>query len=723
MNCNLKITLLFFISFLVQHASAQLNYFGYKKYKHEWPEAKPSPMQVDQVFKHEDLVVLKDERLISVGGSLGSTTNVLIQRQARLKFLTPQGIVKNSTVILPESLDPLYDYHNTPFVNNRISKGPCYFELALNKFAARVIKADGRIIVAPYKEEHTVEENLTLIYKQSLTSKFVKNHFWTFLFENLEPGDELEYYYQLMIPYADNFIFFNSSRIFFNTETACQDYSLVFKYRTGPAHVLTYINGAEPDSTAIIEKVKYHYWNKKNLHGCLKETGARPHETLPHIVYALNTEPDMFQYNDPVTSAIKYIPAWLHILRFREHFDFLIRKNAENNVKDKQNLLVDAYINSQTEGINDSLVYLKLSKIHNNIAENFKYLNDEALFREEENRAERLGEFTQTEKIREVSRQKLYAKILNKLKLDYFTVYLMDKRYGKIDEKYQSPMWNTECLYAAIINSSTALMHPKKSDFGWYIEEMPFYWENTTGLIATREDLFYIFPDKPKIITTSGSSLNDNIRTNNVMATIDLDAKKATFEARVSLSGQYSTMTRMLYSHKINDSINNPLYNKKISHQAGNVRSLSEEITSKKTNFPFKFDVKSTFENENTVENSGENYLINLSGWFNHIIYDSISTMNRQLSYYPDFTGQDLYRYYIKFNKPVTLQDLPENVEIKNAFGNLTIIYSQPQPDALLIESQFITTSEMVSAAKIGDVVKIFNEISRLNSSKILLRL
>lgn len=709
--------LLLFAATAVQ---SQVNYNAYKKFNYTWSDPSPVPIAVDTIFANEDVVYVDDRQLISVGGSLGSITNIMFQRKARLKFLTPAGIAQFKTVIIPESQDPLYDYHNMPFKNNDLKKGPDYFDATLEWFAARIIKPDGRIVPVEFKDEFKNKEVLSIIFRQSVSYKYFKSFYWSVLFETIEPGDELEYDYQLMVPYGSNYLNFNSVRIFFNGEIASQNYSLVFKYRTGPTHDIRFINGAEADSMPYKDNVQYYYWSKKNLHGCMDEAGSQPYTSLPHVIYSLNTRSEALRYNDAVTSSFKYLPYWLDIIRVREAYDYTMRKHAAINMKDKQNLLIDAFIRKKTEGLADSLNYQKFIKVHSTIADSFTYDNDEALFREDDNRAERMGEFTEAYKIREVSRGKLYAKILNELKLDYFTFYVMDKRYGKINADYQSPIWNTEALYAVYLNKTFAMAHPKKSNSGWYVEELPFYWEQTSGLLLNYHDLFYDLAEKPRILKTVPSTLNDNVRMSNVKAEINLENNTVSFDAKVSLSGQYSTMTRFVYTKEIIDSINNPYYNKKISDIKSTSKIISREITGKSTSFPFKYDIRTSYESKDAFsKSSGNSVTINLGGWFNHIIYDGLVTENRQLDFYPDFVGQDTYRYYIKFDRPVTIKAGIEKTDITNSMGKLTINISQPQPDGILIESFFVTSSEIIPASRITDVAELYTTISKLNSSTI----
>ena len=60
------------------------------------------------------------------------------------------------------------------------------------------------------------------------------------------------------------------------------------------------------------------------------------------------------------------------------------------------------------------------------------------------------------------------------------------------------------------------------------------------------------------------SYINDNTRKNNILVKINLDALSASFDARINLSGQYSTLIRGLYQYNYQDETINKLYNKKI---------------------------------------------------------------------------------------------------------------------------------------------------------------
>jgi hypothetical protein len=715
--------ILIFILLLCQFSFGQVNINAYKKYEYHWKEPKPEPIKVEAAFSKENVVYLTDQNVIVVGRQNEANLKVLYQRKARLKFLTADGVKKYSTISIPESLDPLYDYHETPFKNNAIKKAPPYYDMRLNWFAARITKADGTVISAEYADEYKEEDVLSMIMKLGLSYKYFTSHYWNFVFKNIEPGDELEYDYEVEIPFLDNFYRFYSVRAFFNGEEPKQNYSLVFKYKFDEAHTVKFMNNGEPDSVNIIDKMKCFYWTKKNLAGCLDETGSRGYTTLPYIIYSIDTESDSFVYNDAITAERKIMPFWTFILRFRESYDYTMRRNAAVKMFDRQNSLVKEFIKQCSAGIADSLKYARFTQINTVIADSFKYVFDDALFREEDSRKERIGDFVTERKIREISRYKLYAKLLNEVGLDYFTLYLMDNRYGKIDTSYISPVWNTEYLYAIYLDKNFALVHPKKSDNGWYMEELPFYWESSSGLLLNYNDLNINYLEKPRILKTSASSLNDNTRKSNIMVNVDLDNLTTSFDARISLTGQYSTITRFMYLGNSKDSIDNPLYNKKISDIDANAKVKSTEVTGRKNIFPYKFDVRTTYDASDILSKAADGSVtLSIKGWFNHIIYDHLVTENRQLDFYPDFVGQDSYRYMIKFNKPVEIIAGSQTIDLANSFGKLSIKFSQPQPDEIFIESYFITTAEKVAAEKINDVAEIYKAVSNLNAASLQIK-
>ena len=100
-----------------------------------------------------------------------------------------------------------------------------------------------------------------------------------------------------------------------------------------------------------------------------------------------------------------------------------------------------------------------------------------------------------------------------------------------------------------------------------------------------------------------------------------------------------------------------------------------------------------------------------------------MDTLNRHLDFYPDFVSQDAFKYFIKFDKPVTIVNAADfNREEKNSFGALKINIVNAQPDVIMIESKLVVNSEKVEAKNIGEVGRLFSAIENLNQKKLVLK-
>lgn len=198
---------------------------------------------------------------------------------------------------------------------------------------------------------------------------------------------------------------------------------------------------------------------------------------------------------------------------------------------------------------------------------------------------------------------------------------------------------------------------------------------------------------------------------------INLDTKAVHFTTKINLYGQYSTLTRGLYQYDCQDETVNELYNKKIWEINNAVEVISQETEIVNKEFPFPAVINTEYGCNNLLETNNDTISLNLTNWFNHIIYNDFDTTQRQLDFYPDFCGKDSYVYFLQFDKNVHLISSIKNVKINNAFGELIIEVAQVKPDAIIISSSFKTVSGKVDIKNMVAVQEIYNHIQILNQS------
>ena len=73
--------------------------------------------------------------------------------------------------------------------------------------------------------------------------------------------------------------------------------------------------------------------------------------------------------------------------------------------------------------------------------------------------------------------------------LNYFTAYLADKRTGIISPEYFEPTISNDNLFAVLLkNDNIQFLYPKKERFGYYLNELPFYFEDVTTRLIYLDD-------------------------------------------------------------------------------------------------------------------------------------------------------------------------------------------------------------------------------------------
>ena len=538
---------------------------------------------------------------------------------------------------------------------------------------------------------------------------------------NLKVGDELVVEYSYGVDYDQNYLEFSSFRIFLHGKVHKNKYSLTLIHNSDLDINLNYENNGQPSDSIIGKDITRYRWIKNNLDGCIDELGAKPYLNLPYIVFSLR--PVALKYYAPNSFESKHIPIYALYAYQREQDHLGILKGIYHDVKLKQYNLLNSYVKSEIENIKDSTGYLHLKKLHNKIVDDFNFDSDTIYFDEEDIRKPRMGEYLFKNTIRDISRYNTYVALISKLNLQYYTSYICDNRSGIIGNNYFKPMYQSDYFFAVVLNNNSLVyLYPKKSKFGHYLNELPFYYENTYSMLVYIDDYMNFkksIQEENRYKKMPTSNLKDNTRTNSILAKANLDSLKINFRGRINLSGQYSTMTRGLYLHDYKDPTINDCYNKKIWEINKNVNLKSKNTTVQKKVFPFSTKVDMQFSCNNLISKKDDKYILDLSNWFNHIIYKDINVGNRKLDFYADFKGSDSYTYNIQFDKNIELLNSLENDTITNEFGEYILNVTQPAGNVVKITSLFITKNTKVKADNINFAQSIYDKIIALNKSSL----
>ncbi|MDD5569935.1 MAG: hypothetical protein PHD97_02145 [Bacteroidales bacterium] len=668
--------------------------------------------------------ILQEDYNIKLVGKREFFINILLSKKIKVKILDSAGLKAFSKITLPEPFDQTYIYHNSEIRNS----GFFISNFKVGNFDATIINENS------LPKKANIKQETKKIISVGIDGYFGNLEQSIYNIDNIKIGDILEINYNILIPYNGNaenivnIIFhytgnidkLTSFRLFFNSIFEKEKFDLKISVEKGMIANIFDFNNAKPDSIIDTDKEKIYKWHRNNLSGCINEEGSRPYLSLPYLLITII--PDELHYTIPNSFIERNMPLYVLAASYRERRFLPILQGINNGVVTKQFLGIYEFIDKETSDIkNDSTGLIKFTKLNSSIVDNFTYNNDKNYFLKEDVAQENLGEYTSNNTLRDISRYNLYVAILFKLGLGPYSAYLVDKRFGEISSDFVAPMFDSDFLLCPVTKTGRiSFIYPKKSRFGYYVSELPFYFENVKTRLVWQDDYNY-YKDSIKetfrYVITPTSSLLDNERKNNVMVNVDIDKKSTTFNGRIILKGQYSTLIRGVYLYNYKDQTINELYNKKIYDLNNYVKVNKNEVKIVERGFPFKSEINVQYSCDSLIKKNGDTCLLSLKKWFNHIIYKNIDTSNRQQSFYSDFLGIDTYVYMVNFNKNVEIYSMPSMINISNEYGDLIIEAEKIDSNNIKISSYFATKAEVVLPNKINLVKSIFNNIDKLNNS------
>ena len=730
----------FLMSGVFYFSSSYSQSFKYKNYKYEWPVKMPAKIVLDSIFKNEDAVILEESCIYNEGGNkipefqfLNYSANYffvdrsvqganpVVKKYKRIKFLTQKGIDKFNRIILPESFDPSSDYYNVrPNLKDSILRPLGEFE-CIRYFAARIIKEDGTIKKATIKES-TKEE---IIYGAIKIDKYYN---WIFQFTDLQPGDEVEMDYS----YEGEYNYGKSNRIFFNADMPIQKLNFTFRYPEKEFIIMTFHNGAYPKDSIMVTQSSPHYteyyFHFVNLRGGINDVGGRPYKQLPYFSFYRHRRD--YGIEDSNSGFIKTpLPyPWSLVM-----LPYVGYKYENLTLKLSKTDRTTVALNEITEKLilkaGDTASAFVISKLQEDLAENYDFKEDPGYYMGEASDIENLGKNLDKNIIRQMSRIRIYDEVMLRLDKPFYHTLLTDKRISEIDMNRYETLVASRVGIAVPYQNFMLHFYPKSYRFGYEPNELPFYYEDSYSILFPQdviaEKKYELVPRVEfKFIKTPSSDRNNNLRNTSGMVNISLDSLKVNVQAKIRLSGQFSTLIRGFYKYGSIDTTINPSYFNIISGKADKISNIKTIVSPTGKKFPFETTVNHEFQSTKYLTKTNDKtYSISLQNLFNNITEDDLHSENRLLNYYPDFQSQDTHRFLFHFDHPVEVTNIKElNKQIENTFSDYEIKASQPTPNDVLLETSLIVKTESVPASKVSEVEQVFNTIRWLNNSALTIR-
>lgn len=728
----------------------------------DWDTVRIKEHEINPKYANEDAVILFEKQHIYI-----SSTNVCLTKYLRIKFNTKTGIEKYSSFFVPTSNDVFSDYYYTGLDKEKKINRPVYADYEVFLCQARKVISQKNYSVIDLEEKDIVEKlHNELIYapKVGFTLAKEKSFIWQenkgytkpvsylFSFPDVKEGDTYDLCYKVNIPLI-TFLKNNSSRILFNGPIPKQKFELNVSYASDDL-LLSFVNNNVamlPDT--IFGKNKSQtvtlIYKVSDLIGYENESNLRPYE-LPHVYFYINSR----DYIKPSINGKVNVAAydWSHVLYkssykltqqsifgvqgnstltfdymkpYNRHYtapydEIFIPKEALTHYitfTDKHNLAITKLYNKTIDSIDintDLSGAKRISLFHNYVLKNLQMYTSNERYNKDEF-VNSVGELAEKGKLFENGRYKLYADFLYRTEKNFYRTRMIDKRYESLNNTIYYPPNTTVDFFSYLNNKSVETIFPKATNFGYFIDEYPFYFENNSAITTPyriTDTSTVILP--PSFTKTHNSGFSTNIRNHTYTVTIDLEKNTCYFDGSITLSGQFSTLTRSIYTHNlIADSSINLNYYTKLVNEFKTAKNNKTTVVSIENKFPFKCKINQSFNFDELCEKTSNGYNLNLGKLSCHII-EKLKEKDRQTTYYSDFLMHDIFRYTFVFNKPIHINNTDElkKEPVVNSFGAYFNKISTPEPNKINFESNFKIIAEKTPNTSYKEVTDFYKKVS-----------
>lgn len=515
----------------------------------------------------------------------------------------------------------------------------------------------------------------------------------------------------------DNWARLTSWRVFFHGELPIRHQRMSIRYRLqhglligGKSFYSIVENGGE--RTAI--------WDQRDLPACMDEVNARPGVDLPHIRVTLQMDDPRYWMRDRLSGVPIQQPYWFNVLRMREARALWWQRVAKKGVPDRQNALLQEFIDRTVLGIPEDAKARRIEALHEYIAEHFTYENDTLWLQNIDNGQAKMGDQVMHERIREISRFDMYAKMVYALDADFSTAYLLDKRIGHMDDQWMTPLWDNDLLFGVKDDDHTLWMHPKRGLVGLWAGELPFIWQGTNAMIMNAAFLDADRPMSPLFLDLPTDDRTSNVRVVETRLEVTANNSAIAGTTRVLLCGQFSTLGRGAYQdHRIDGTVH-PFYGDALQRLSF-IEDGQWRVRTNSSDPPFRFQAERSFTTRDvlSIREKGE-WSIDVSSLICHATPGNFEAEGRDLPFYWDLAQDDRAIIDVHFDRPMEFDAVPDPGTVAvtpNARIERSI--SIEDPTRVRIESRLVVTGER---EEIKDAVALEHLLRVAGASDLVLR-
>lgn len=672
-----------FFSFLFSFLSIQLfpQSFEHRKFHYDWSDEILITLSQSEKYKDYNAVILHEETTLDVG-----IRN--IKRYQVIQFNDEAAIEKYNLFRVPIAMDPHLAALESNYRNETNDFPKLLFE-KINFFDARIIR-NGEFVKAvldelAYKREERIGKHLLPMYV----------HY--FYVRNLEPGDQLEVIISHQWP------------------------MYIFQY---------YLNEILPKQEAYIT-IHNTYMGKINVYTNLLVDSLKSYEKTAddktHVAVFENLEPinpklqtnvrdlpriEMYLGKTPERSTQLFAEDIIDTLSWSEVLYGYVTTIGPNEprsweIYDDQSYRTTLFYNKVKKLTSDTTDGAHLmSFIHNYVVDEMEFKNDFNYFIHDKPGYEEMGTYLKNGIFREAARKIFYFNMADRINQPYYKTFLQDRRAFCLDTSVVSPLYYDYLSYVMFDKDSVISVYfPKCHRFGWYANELPFYF--------TGENIFLIPQNIPRSIYDIGPNFIQypviyiqpsphkmNKKKVEAKVNVSLAKQHTSIQSEISLSGQFSTLIRGYYQYGWMDTTISPTYYADLCKK---IEGTEIKLKTGQKTFPFLHSFTLNVPSyQNVFATMDSSYIIDLANLI-HIHYENLEVKYFKANFRYDFTGKE--EFIIELN-----------------FDQLVYIESMDHYNQEIIGSGFVFESSMVKVAdnqyglKVSwDITKDYTEQANLS--------
>ncbi len=454
----------------------------------------------------------------------------------------------------------------------------------------------------------------------------------------------------------------------------------------------TYNDLPEPDITDT-ESDKTYFWQQKNLPVVLDETCQNiPADVLPHLVYELNFETDIF-LSPPLDNWLDYL-RWIH----KEDLNTPIRRPARFKA------LIKGILGEKR----------RTEQEMTNVFHQFvnEHINLSAISDNEKSRG--LEYFLEKRKADKFTLLKLYKAFFETNNIPYFLVIGKDRFQGKFDLEFPTSIQATHLFFAIGREDDIIFVVPKTRNLTFDIDELPIELNGTHVYMTQAKTKKLLYEVE---IPLGDSTYHQQVHT--TLLKQKSDNNTLFCETSSSYTGAYAIEERHFFQQARLSAGVYENFEKRLRKLQATARLSSVSTQAKDEEQPDLFKVNYDYQlTELMTKKADDTRELSLQKCLLHQLQEIPSACTP--GYTPLHPFTQIFNDYLVFDQPVELLNM-DNVQfhLSNEVGTYELSIHQPKPTMIHIRSRYVLSAQYIPQENFQQLEQL-NEMVRQSAKRVV---